>query len=111
MIANSLTAGLRNVCRLRAFRPLHDLELHRISFLQGAVSISCDGGIVNEHIWTVIAPDEAVSFGIIEPLYSSLHCDSLLKRDVRDSLAIGVSRQGLGEENSRGVYQNEMPSQ
>jgi hypothetical protein len=28
---------------------------------------------MHENVWTIIAPDEAVSFRIIEPLHGSLH--------------------------------------
>jgi len=58
--------------RLRPFRTLNNLKLHLISFLKRAVPIAGDGGIMNENVWAIIAPDEAIPFGIIEPLDSSL---------------------------------------
>jgi hypothetical protein len=33
---------------------------------------------MNKNVWAVIAPDEAISFGIIKPLDGSLHFDCLL---------------------------------
>jgi len=39
-----------------------------------------------ENVWTIIAPDEAVSFGIIKPLHGALHFDSLLNGDFEISL-------------------------
>jgi hypothetical protein len=47
---------------LRPFRSLDNFELHRISFLQSAVAIPHDSGIMNKNIWTIVAPDEAIPF-------------------------------------------------
>jgi len=72
------TSGFRNIGRLGTFRPLDDFKLDRVSLLQCAVSIPGDCGIVNENVWAIIAPDEAISFRIIKPFDSSLHFDCLL---------------------------------
>src|SRR5215470_2183034 len=47
---------------LRTLRALDDFELDRITFLQSAISVSDNGGIVYEHIRAILAPDEAVAF-------------------------------------------------
>jgi hypothetical protein len=57
---------------------LNNLKLDWISFLQGAITIPDDGGVMNENVRPVIAPDEAVSLGIIKPFHGSLHFDALL---------------------------------
>jgi hypothetical protein len=64
--------NFRDFGRLGTLRPLNDFKLHLISFLKRAVTIAGDGGIMNENVWAIIAPDEAIPFGIIEPLDSSL---------------------------------------
>jgi hypothetical protein len=51
---------LLHVRCLRPFRSLDNLELYRISFLQAAVAISQDCGIMNKNIWTIVAPYEAI---------------------------------------------------
>jgi hypothetical protein len=63
---------------LGALWSLDNFELHRVPFLQSAVAIASDGGIVNENVWAIIAPDEAISLGIIEPLNSALQFECLL---------------------------------
>ena len=52
---------------------LPNLEFDGISFLQGAITITDDGGVMDENVWAVIAPDEAVSLGVVKPLHRSLH--------------------------------------
>jgi hypothetical protein len=54
---------------------LNDLKLDWVSFLQGAITITGDGGIMYENVWTIIAPDEAISLGIVKPLHGSMHFD------------------------------------
>jgi hypothetical protein len=62
-----------HVCRLRTFRPLDDFKLDRISFLQSAIAVASDCGIMYEHIRAIVTPDEAVPFRIIEPFNRSSH--------------------------------------
>jgi hypothetical protein len=62
---------------LGALRPLHDFELDLISFLKRTISIAGYCGIMYKNVWAIIAPDEAIPFGIIEPLDSSLQCNRL----------------------------------
>jgi hypothetical protein len=47
---------------LGAFRSLDNFELYRISFLQSAVAIPHDSGIMNKNIWTIVAPYESIPF-------------------------------------------------
>jgi hypothetical protein len=73
IIADSSISGLRDVGGLGTFRALNDLKFNGISLLQGTVTFTDDGGIMYKNVWSVIAPDEPVPLGIIEPLHSSLH--------------------------------------
>jgi hypothetical protein len=66
-------SGPGDVGRLRAFRSLNDFEFDWVSFLQRAIAIASDRGIMYENVWAIIAPDEAVSFGIVKPFHGSLH--------------------------------------
>src|SRR6266852_1669819 len=79
--SDSFSGWLRHVRRLRPLGPLHNLEFDRISFLQCPVTVSDNRGIMYEHIRPILAPDESVSFRIIEPLYCSLHFVSPLAGD------------------------------
>jgi hypothetical protein len=53
---------LLHVRCLGPFRSLDNLELYRVSFLQTAVAISQDCGIMNKYVWTIVAPYEAIPF-------------------------------------------------
>ena len=73
---NNLTpsdAGLCDVGGLGTFRALNDLKFDGISFLQRSIPVSSDCRIMDENVWAVIAPDEAVPFRIVKPLHGSLH--------------------------------------
>jgi hypothetical protein len=64
-----LACQLLYICCLRTFRSRGDLKLDRISFLQRAVAVTSDCGIMDENIGTIVAPDKAISFRIIKPFY------------------------------------------
>ena len=53
--------------RLGAFLPLNDVELHVIALFQSLVAIELYCRVVNENIWPVIASDESIALGVIEP--------------------------------------------
>ena len=61
MIAELLACLLHVGC-LRSFRPLDDFKFDRISFLQSAVAIAGDCGVMYEDIGAVVASDETVTF-------------------------------------------------
>ena len=56
-----------HIRRLRTLLALDDLEFDIIAFGKTLVALAGDAGIMNEYIRTVIATDEAVSLGVIEP--------------------------------------------
>ena len=67
---------------LFAFRPLSDIELHFLAFLQRLKTITLNNAVMHKHILAVIRSDEAVSFSVIEPFHFSFyHC--LLPPSVR----------------------------
>src|SRR6266568_8578010 len=65
-----------NVLSLKALRALLHFELHRLTFVEGLVTVHNDGGEVHEDIFSRLALDEPVAFRSIEPLHCSLflHC-------------------------------------
>ena len=66
------TSGrLAYVRGLRSLLTLHNLELHSVSLLQTLVAFTGNGAVVDEHVGPIIASNEPVTFGVIEPLYSS----------------------------------------
>jgi hypothetical protein len=71
MITGKNSSRFLDVSCLRPLGPLYDLKFDWISFLKSAITVSDDRGIMNENIWAIFAPDEAVSFRIVEPLDSS----------------------------------------
>src|SRR5438874_12532188 len=62
---------------LKAFRPLGDVELDRLAFLQAAKTACLNGRKMHENIVAGLAADKAEAFGIVKPLHCSLfHCGS-----------------------------------
>jgi hypothetical protein len=58
----------RNVGCLEALGAFTKIELDGLSFIQRAVTVFLDGGIMDEDIFPRRALDEAVSFRSVEPL-------------------------------------------
>src|SRR5438874_6312835 len=62
---------------LEAFRPLGDVELDRLTFLQAAKTACLNGRKMHENIVAGLAADKAEALGIVKPLHCSLfHCVS-----------------------------------
>jgi hypothetical protein len=57
------------VLGLQAFLALHAGVLNPLSLDQGTMPLTADRPIVDEHIRTTFALNEAKAFGIVEPLY------------------------------------------
>jgi hypothetical protein len=70
--ADQLTQ-LGYIASLRSFTTLDDLEFNCVPFVEGFVSVAYDCRVMNKYVWTVVAPDEAVAFRIIEPFDYALH--------------------------------------
>ncbi len=64
-------AGLdpADVGRLVSFRALQEIEFDSFAFIQRAVAILLNGGIVHEYVFAGGTLNEAVSLSAIEPLY------------------------------------------
>src|ERR1043166_8296791 len=57
-----------------------DLELHLLTFGEALEPIHLDGGEVDEHIFSTVLFDEAITLGVIEPLHlPSCHRSCLLQ--------------------------------
>src|SRR5262249_20383428 len=72
---------LLNVLRLQPLRSLGDLELDRLAFGERTEALPLNRAVVDEHIRSVLARDEAVPLGVVEPLHSALrirHLKTLL---------------------------------
>jgi hypothetical protein len=54
--------------RLRAFLTLNDIELDLIVLFQRFVSIQMNRRVMDEYIGPIIAADESVALGVVEPL-------------------------------------------
>ena len=54
--------------RLGTFLTLDDIELDFVALFQCFIAVQLDRRIMDENIRPVIAPDESVSLGVIEPL-------------------------------------------
>ena len=60
-----------DILRLGAFVGLHDFELHLLTFVKGAVTLSPDGAVVDKHVIATLAENESEPFRRIEPLHGS----------------------------------------
>jgi len=73
--------SLGYICSLRTFLAFSDFKLYLVSLLQAFVAFGTDRAVVNKYVWPICAPDEPVSFRVIEPLYGSfqsIHEEPLL---------------------------------
>ena len=71
-----LLARFLHISSLRTLRPLDNLKLNNISFLQGAITVANNRRIMNEDVGTVIVPNKSVAFCVIEPFYRSVQAYS-----------------------------------
>src|SRR5256885_10226033 len=78
-ITRSSTLRLRrfdHVGSLRSARTMGDFEFNRVPFTQSSVSRGQDCRVVDKYIRATRVPDEAVTFGIIEPFDLAVHVRS-----------------------------------
>src|SRR5690348_4080321 len=64
---------LSDVCRLRAFLSLGDLELYLVTLLQAFVALGRNRAVMNEPIRSILAADEPLTLGVIEPPPGTFH--------------------------------------
>jgi hypothetical protein len=64
-------SGRDNVLSLRSFVALDNGEFDTLSFLEGAIALRADRAEVNKHVVPVVAGDETVPLGVVEPLDGS----------------------------------------
>jgi hypothetical protein len=60
-----------DVFYLEAFRPLGDVKLDRLAFLQAAKTACLDGRKMHENIVARLTADRAEAFGVVKPLQAS----------------------------------------
>src|SRR5579872_369863 len=73
---NRLFAGFGRLERLHVFSlptlgTLRYVELHRLAFLQAFETARLDRREVYKNILAILAADETIAFGVVEPLYCS----------------------------------------
>ena len=56
----------------KALGPLHEFVFHGFSLIEGPIAIFLDRGKVDKDVFPGRALNEAIAFGSVEPLYSSL---------------------------------------
>src|SRR5258708_28823684 len=62
------SGDLGYIGRLRPLLSLDDLKLHLVALLQAFVALGGDCAVVNENIRSIVAAEEAVTLGVVEPL-------------------------------------------
>ena len=67
-----------NVLCLPALGALHNIELHRLTFLQTAKASGLNRGVVDKYVFTIGAAQKAKTFRIVEPFYCSLFHNLML---------------------------------
>ena len=63
-----------NVFSLPALGALGHVELYRLTFLQALETTRLDRREVHKNIFAILAADETIALGVVEPLYCSLFC-------------------------------------
>jgi hypothetical protein len=93
------SGDLGYIGRLRPFLSLHNLKLYLVTLLQALIAFSGDGAVVNEDIRSIVTPEEAVAFRVIEPLdraFQSFHVHPHFLADCwknHNSIAIPMTRK------------------
>jgi hypothetical protein len=65
---------LQDIFSLQALGAFNQLELHSLSFIQGAIAITLYAAKVNKDIVVTIFPgDKAKTLGVVEPLYRAAY--------------------------------------
>jgi hypothetical protein len=54
--------------RLGTLLALNDIELDLVAFFERFISVQLNRGVVDEHIRPIVATDESVALGVVEPL-------------------------------------------
>jgi len=67
-----------DVFGLPAFRPFSDAELNGLTLLQAFKPACLDRRKMYKNVFAILAADEAVPLGVVEPLYCSLFHDVVL---------------------------------
>jgi hypothetical protein len=60
-----------DVCRLRTFWAFRSFKLHPLTLGKALKALSLDAGVVDKQVWAIVLGNEAIPFGVIEPLDGS----------------------------------------
>jgi len=71
-VASLISAAAQDIRGQKSFGTFHELIFHGFSLVQSPVAIFLNRGKVDEDVFSGGALNEAISFGSVEPLYSSL---------------------------------------
>jgi len=70
-VAVGVLAYDRDVGGLKTLGSLGHVVLHRCSLAQSSKAFSLDRAVMDEHVLTICASDEAKALGIVEPLHGT----------------------------------------
>jgi hypothetical protein len=63
-----------DVLSLETLRPLGDLKLHTLAFLQALKATRLNSREMHKNVFATLTANEAVAFGVVESLHCSLFC-------------------------------------
>ena len=70
-----------NIHCSKTFGPFFNFKGHMLALGEGLEACSADGGMMNEHVRSVISLNETETFPVVEPLHCSLcHSANLLSQ-------------------------------
>jgi len=81
---------------LEALRPLGDLKLHTLAFLQTLKTTRLNSREVHKNIFASLPADKTVAFGVVKPLYRALFCH-LVMLFLFDRFTLEGSRKSHGQ--------------
>ena len=85
-----------DVLSLEALRPLGDLKLHTLAFLQTLKTTRLNRREVHKNIFASLPADKTVAFGVVKPLYRALFCH-LVMLFLFDRFTLEGSRKSHGQ--------------
>ncbi len=77
-----------DVAGLKAFRPLHQIVLDCLTFVQSAIAAFLNGGEMYEHIFSRGALDKTISLRAIEPFHRTFF--TITHSQLLSSLSLGL---------------------
>lgn len=69
----------------RTFRPLLDVKGHAVTFIEGFKTGRIYSAVMHEYIRSIVLFDEAETFSVIKPLYSSVYHNTIFLSKISTS--------------------------